>query len=73
MASSDYTDERKALRAKTAQLKALRLAQEAKVSAEQEAKPSASGPAARKVVKKKKRTPAPWPWAATAKQKTDKA
>ena len=60
MASSDYTDERKALRAKTAQLKALRLAQEAKVSAEQEAKPSASGPAARKVVKKKKasaRTP----------------
>ena len=62
MPSKDYSDERKALMAKTNRLRELRLAKEAEerkassltaVQASTPRKPRAA---------KKKRIPAPWPW-----------
>ena len=72
MASKDYTDERKAMMAKTARLKALRLAKEAEDLASAGAEPAKKAAAPRKAVKKK-RMPAPWPWAATAPRKAGEA
>ena len=71
MASKDSSDERKAMLAKTARLKALRLAKEAEDQSTAMAVPAKKPPAARAV--KKKRIPAPWPWAKTAPPKTGEA
>ena len=64
MASKDYTDERKAMMAD--------LAKEAEDLASAGAEPAKKAAAPRKAVKKK-RMPAPWPWAATAPRKAGEA
>jgi len=59
MAAKDYSDANKALRTKTAQLRALRLAKEA-LDLENAAVVPAKKPAVRKAPKT--RPHAPWPW-----------
>jgi|tagenome__1003787_1003787.scaffolds.fasta_scaffold14779343_2 hypothetical protein len=59
MASKDYSDDNKAMRARTEKLRALRLAKEA-ADAQEAAPAAAKKPAKKKVAKG--RVHAPWPW-----------
>jgi hypothetical protein len=56
----EANDERKAMLAKTARLRALRLARDAEEQRDAAAAPPARKPAVRKAPKR--RTPAAWPW-----------
>jgi len=72
LVSKDNIDDRKSMLAKTARLKALRLAKEAEELATAEAAAPAKKPTVRKAAVRKK-APAPWPWAASSARKPDEA